>query len=81
MKETTGEGLMITEKFELVAQGPTVVYVMIYGIPVAEVDKVISPVDAFRLKPAGEDANVPPVKPVICGNGLVVPFTQKVLEE
>ena len=46
-----------------------------------ELANVISPVEAFKLRPAGAEENVPPVNPVICGNGFVVPFTQKLLEE
>jgi hypothetical protein len=55
------------ETFELLGQGPAVVYVTVY-VEGDDAETLITPVDAFILNPPVE-LNVPPPHPVIVGVG------------
>ena len=69
MIDADGAAVMVTftevEKLPHVAVAATV-YVIEY-VPATLVDGVITPVVAFKLRPAGLAENVPPVVPMVTG--------------
>jgi hypothetical protein len=62
--------VIVTLNVDVFGQGPLVVYVTVY-VPIVLATRLMLPVVALMLSPAGDEVNVPPASPVIVGVGFV----------